>query len=44
MDCIDIFINLANSMDTKKDGQQTLFGVKMRIDYIELYKTQVIVS
>ena len=30
--------------ETKKDGQQTLFGAKIRIDYIELYKTHVIVS
>ena len=35
MDCIDIFINLANIM-TKKDGQQTSFGVKnsYRLDRI----------
>ena len=29
---IDIFISLANNMETKKDGQQTLSGVKIRID------------
>ena len=44
MDYIDTFINLTNNMETKKDGQQTLFGIKIRIDYIELYKNQVIVS
>ena len=32
MDCIDTFINLANNMETKKDEQQTLSGVKIRID------------
>ena len=32
MDCIDIFINLANIMEIKKDEQQTLFRVKIRID------------
>ena len=26
------FINLANNMETKKDGQQTLLGAKIRID------------
>ena len=31
MDYIDTFISLVNNMDTKKDGQQTLFGVKIRI-------------
>ena len=31
MDCIDTFINLVNNMETKKDGQQTSFGVKIRI-------------
>ena len=31
MDYIDTFINLVNNMDTKKDRQQTLFGVKIRI-------------
>ena len=30
MDCIDIFINLANNMEIKKEEQQTLFGVKKR--------------
>ena len=44
MDCIDTFINLVNNMETKKYKQQTSFGVKMRIDLIELNKTQVIVS
>ena len=34
MDCIDTFINLVNNMETKKDGQQTLFGVKIRLDRI----------
>ena len=29
MDCIDNFINLVNNMETRKDGQQTLYGVKM---------------
>ena len=29
---IDIFISLANNMETKKDKQQTLSGVKIRID------------
>ena len=38
MDYIDIFINVANNMETKKDERQTLFGVKLRIDQIELYK------
>ena len=28
----DIFINLVNSMETKENEQQTLFGVKIRID------------
>ena len=32
MDCIDTFINLLNNMETKKEEQQTLFGVKIRID------------
>ena len=32
MDYIDIFINVANNMETKKDERQTLFGVKLRID------------
>ena len=32
MDYIDTFISLANNMETKKDGQQTLSGVKTRID------------
>ena len=32
MDCIDTFINLANNMETKKDEQQTLSGVKIRIN------------
>ena len=44
MDYIDIFISLANNMETKKDKQQILFGVKIRINYIELYKNQAIVS
>ena len=26
------FINLVNNMETKKDGQQTSFGAKIRID------------
>ena len=30
-------------MEIKKDGQQTLFGVKIRVGWIELYKKQVIV-
>ena len=38
------FINLVNNMETKKDGKQTSFGAKIRINYIELYKTLVIVS
>ena len=29
---IDIYINLTNNMETKKDRQQALSGVKMRID------------
>ena len=29
---IDIFISLANNMETKKDKQQTLSGVKIRIN------------
>ena len=32
IDCIDTFINLVNNMETKKDGQQTSFGAKIRID------------
>ena len=32
MDYLDIFINLADKMEAKKDGQQTSFGVKIRID------------
>ena len=32
MDYIDTFISLANNMETKKDGQQTLSGVKTSID------------
>ena len=32
MDCKDTFINLVNNMETKKDGQQTSFGVKILID------------
>ena len=32
MDFIGIFINPANNMETKKDEQQTLFGVKIRTD------------
>ena len=32
MDCIDTFIDLVNNMETKKDGQQTSFGAKIRID------------
>ena len=32
MDFIDTFINLANSMEIKKERQQTLPGVKIRID------------
>ena len=32
MDYIDTFINLVNNMETKKDGQQTSFGAKIRID------------
>ena len=31
-DCIDTFINLVNNMETKNDGQQASFGVKIRID------------
>ena len=38
------FINLVNNMETKKDGQQTSLGTKIYIDWIKLYKTQVIVS
>ena len=41
---IDIFINPANNMEKKKDEQQISFGVKIRIDQIKLYKTQVIES
>ena len=37
MDYVDTFINLTNNMETKKDGQQTLSGVTIRIDQIELY-------
>ena len=37
-------ISLANNMDIKKDGQLTLSGVKIHTDWIELYKTQVILS
>ena len=33
-----------NNMETKKDEQQILFGVKIRISWTELYKNQVIVS
>ena len=44
MDYIDTFINLANNMETKKDKRRTLFGVKIRTDQIEFYKTQVTVS
>ena len=44
MDCIDTFINLVNNMETKKDEQQTLFGAKISIDWIKLYKTQVTAS
>ena len=33
-----------NNTEIKKEGQQILFGVKIRIDQTELYKTQVIVS
>ena len=29
---IDIFINPANNMETKEDGQQISFGVKIPID------------
>ena len=29
---IDTFINLANNMEIRKDRQQTLSGVKIRID------------
>ena len=32
INCIDTFINLTNSMETKKDVQQTLPGAKIRID------------
>ena len=32
MDYIDIYISLANNMETKKDEQQTLFGAKIRIE------------
>ena len=32
MDCIDIFISLANNMEIKKDQQQTLFGARVHID------------
>ena len=32
MDYINTFINLANNMETKKDGQQTSFGVTVRTD------------
>ena len=32
MDYIDTFISLMNNMETKKDKQQILFGVKIRID------------
>ena len=38
----DTYINLVNNMETKKDERQTLSGVKIRIDSIELYKSQVI--
>ena len=32
MICTDTFINLVNNMETKKDRQQTLSGVKIHID------------
>ena len=32
----DIYINLVSSMKTKKRGLQTLSGVKIHIDWIEL--------
>ena len=44
MNCIDIFIRPVNNMETRRDDQQTLFVVRMRIDLIELYKNQAIVS
>ena len=44
MDSIDTFINLLNNMEAKKGGQQILFGAKIRIGYIDIYKTQVIMS
>ena len=40
----DIYINLANNMETEKEGPQTLSGVKIRIDYNELDKNQIIAS
>ena len=32
MDCIDTFIDLEYNIETKEDGQQTSFGVKIGID------------
>ena len=32
IDCMDTFIKLVKNMETKKDGQQTSFGGKIRID------------
>ena len=39
-----IYINLVNNMGIKNDGQKTLSGVKIRINWIKFYKNQVIVS
>ena len=39
---IDTFISLVNSTRIKKDEPQTLPGVKIHIDEIELYKSQII--
>ena len=32
MDCIATFIHLVNNIETKKDGQETSFGAKIRIN------------
>ena len=40
----DIYINLANNMETKKEGPQTLSRVNIRIDYNELDKNHIIAS
>ena len=42
MDYVDIFIGLDSNMGTIEEGLQTLFGVKIYIDWIKLYKIQAI--